>query len=136
MGPPTDPPYWLRLSVSWVGAKKLRAFKSPLRTNSNRSPWISLVPDLVTMLTTAPAPIPYWAETLSVCTLNSCTASGFANKLEQISMDFISAGLGHDVDHRAGPDSILGRNIVGLHVEFLHRIGIGEQTRTDLHGFH
>ena len=40
---------------------------------------ISFVPDFVTMFTTAPAPIPYWAERLSVCTLNSCTASGFGN---------------------------------------------------------
>src|SRR5262245_2804735 len=31
MGPPITPPNWLRLRVSRAGAKKLRAFISPLR---------------------------------------------------------------------------------------------------------
>src|ERR1700682_2532853 len=45
--PPITPPNWFRLSVSRATAKKSRAFRSPLRKNSNRSPWNSFVPDLV-----------------------------------------------------------------------------------------
>src|SRR5207253_2775680 len=37
-GPPSTPPNWLRFSESRFGAKALRAFSEPLRTNSNRSP--------------------------------------------------------------------------------------------------
>src|SRR5262245_49012829 len=70
-GPPKVPPNWLRFSVSWLAAKKLRAFKEPLRRNSNTLPWNWLVPDFVTAFTVAPGCRPYRAESVLVCTLNS-----------------------------------------------------------------
>src|SRR5262249_29021579 len=79
IGAPSVPPNWLRRSVSCAAAKKLRALKSPLRTNSNRSPWNWFVPDLVTTLTTDPGCRPYCADRPLVCTLNSCNASGNGN---------------------------------------------------------
>src|SRR5437762_12405713 len=36
-GPPSTPPNWLRFNESRFGAKALRAFIEPLRTNSTRS---------------------------------------------------------------------------------------------------
>jgi len=45
------------------------------RKNSNAEPWKSLVPDLVTTLTTAPPARPNSAEYALRLTWNSCTAS-------------------------------------------------------------
>ena len=49
----------------------LRASKIWLRANSHAEPWNLLVPDLVTMFTTAPSTLPYCASLLCDCTLNS-----------------------------------------------------------------
>src|SRR6266851_2958948 len=51
IGPPTASPNWLRLRSSVLGAKKLRASKTLLRTNSQATPWKALVPDLTATLT-------------------------------------------------------------------------------------
>ena len=73
------PPNWLRLRVSCVGAKKLRAFRDPFLRNSKTSPWIWFVPDLLTTLTTPPEAPPNSADMFSRCNVNSWTASGFGN---------------------------------------------------------
>src|SRR5471032_1960347 len=77
--PPPVPPNMLRFKLSRVGAKKLRAFKSPLRRYSNKSPWNAFDPDLVTTFTVAPGWIPKRDDTALVSTLNSCSASGNGN---------------------------------------------------------
>src|SRR6266581_1667102 len=80
-GPPRLPPNWFWLycgahafRVLILGSllshgkaresrsKKLRACSLLFRLNSHRPPWNSLVPDLVTTLTCAPAPLPNSAE--------------------------------------------------------------------------
>src|SRR5262245_26540455 len=76
IGPPIVPPNWLRLIVSRLVAKAFRALKIPLRTNSNRLPWNSLVPDFVTRLTVPEDFMPFCADVALVSTLNSCIASG------------------------------------------------------------
>src|ERR1022692_4312962 len=69
MRPPPTPPNWLRFKVSRNGVADWRALRSPLRRNSNRSPWKALAPDLVTILTTPPGCNPYCAGSPLVCTL-------------------------------------------------------------------
>src|SRR5665213_1529846 len=70
------PPYWFRLSPSLVDVDQLVPFKSPLRRNSNASPWKLLVPDLVTAVILPPAWTPFEAVSALVSTLNSWSASG------------------------------------------------------------
>ena len=82
IGAPIVPPNWFLFSVSLVAAKKSRASKSPLRTNSNASPWNWLVPDLVTTSTTAPGCSPYCAERLLVC--NAELLNGIRKRKGQI----------------------------------------------------
>ncbi len=77
IGPPSCPPNWLRLNGGGslaVKVKKLRASSASFRKNSNNSPWNSLPPDLVAMLTTAPELWPFSALKVELSTLNSCTA--------------------------------------------------------------
>src|SRR5712691_443343 len=62
IGPPIDPPNWLRRRGDLVApSKKLRASSTLLRKYSNRPPWKALPPDLVTMLIWPPLPVPYSA---------------------------------------------------------------------------
>jgi hypothetical protein len=86
MGPPTVPPYWLRLSPSLsflpsgpTGAYTSVALNRLSRRNSKTLPWKLLVPERVTALTDAPECIPFCAERPLVATLNSCSASGNGN---------------------------------------------------------
>ncbi len=77
IGPPSCPPNWLRLNGGGsveVKVKKLRASSASFRKNSNSSPWNSLLPDRVAILTTAPALWPCSALKVELSTLNSCTA--------------------------------------------------------------
>src|SRR5262245_62620769 len=63
-GPPSRPPARLRLKgggLLEVNSKKLRASSASLRKYSNNSPWNSLVPERVAILTTAPEFCPYSA---------------------------------------------------------------------------
>src|SRR5512134_1233569 len=76
MGPPRLAPNWWRLNGDWGWGsrlKKFRASRSWWRKNSNTSPWRSLVPDRVAMLTTAPELRPYSALMVWLSTLNSDT---------------------------------------------------------------
>src|SRR5690349_17856020 len=82
MGPPADPPNWLRLNGgTGVGlgalatSKKLRPSSLLLRRNSNNEPCREFVPDCVTTPTWPPARCPYSAESVLGVTLNSRTAS-------------------------------------------------------------
>src|SRR4029078_8800422 len=75
-GPPMVPPNWFRFSPSPPTAKKSRAFRRPLRKNSNRSPWNLLEPDFVTASTVAPECPPLEASCALVKSRNSCSASG------------------------------------------------------------
>ena len=45
-----------------------------------------------------------------------------AEEIEQVAVEAVAARFGHDIDHAAGMQPVLGRQSVGLHVEFLHRI--------------
>src|SRR5262245_61292602 len=75
-GPPRLPPARLRLKgggLLEVNSKKLRASSASFRRNSNSSPWNSLVPERVAMLTTAPELCPYSALNVELSTLNSLT---------------------------------------------------------------
>ena len=74
-----DDPNWLRSSVGFTpeeGLKKPVAFSAVLRWNSQPVPLNWLVPLRREALITAPPLRPNSALKLSVCTLNSCTASG------------------------------------------------------------
>ena len=53
-------------------------------------PWNSLVPDFVTMLTTAPPVCPYSAAKKFVCILNSCTASTDGVHFRSVMPEFCS----------------------------------------------
>src|SRR5712692_6161967 len=75
MGPPAEPPNWLRRKGGFCAAKVLRASKALFRKNSKTPPWNWLVPDLKTAVTTPPVDLPYWAVYSLVKTLNSLTAS-------------------------------------------------------------
>src|SRR5260370_20288403 len=77
MGPPAAAPNWFWINWGcFEGAKKLRAFRSWFRRNSQRAPWIRLVPERATTFITEPAVRPYSALKLLVSTLTSCSASG------------------------------------------------------------
>src|ERR1700737_2783989 len=76
MGPPTVPPNWLRLRASFWVPKKLGALSAPFGRNSKEGAWMAFVPDLVTILTTAPPEPPYLASKLLVSTENCESASG------------------------------------------------------------
>src|SRR5215469_13282582 len=79
MGPPISPPKVL-MWEDWRGTP-LRLLLNVLASrwvfcrNSKTDPWKSLVPFLVTMLTTAPVVQPYCASKLVVWILNSPVAS-------------------------------------------------------------
>ena len=79
IGPPTVVPNWFcpnsGRGVPERFAKNSEASMLSLRRNSNAVPWTSLVPDLVTMLTFAPAAVPNSAEVMLVWILNSWMAS-------------------------------------------------------------
>ena len=77
MGPPNEPPNWLLWrAVCGCGLKlkKFRALRSVFRKYSNSVPCGELVPDLVTILITAPALRPY-SGVKSVITASSAMAS-------------------------------------------------------------
>src|SRR5215813_2165236 len=79
MGPPIVPPNWLFFlgeifTPFWL-LKKLFELSAEFCRNSNRLPWNSLVPDLVTTFMTVFPPKPTSAVYVFCCTLNSCTAS-------------------------------------------------------------
>ena len=64
IGPPSEAPNWFCFSFGLAcvdGAKKFRACSASLRLNSQAPPCHSLLPDLVTTLTTEPALRPYSA---------------------------------------------------------------------------
>src|ERR1700694_5020409 len=82
MGPPKEPPYWLRLYGAmvpvppWAGSSKKPSESSALlRRNSKAEPCRLLVPDRVTAETTPPEDRPYSAGDTLVLILNSWTPS-------------------------------------------------------------
>src|ERR1039458_8309914 len=76
MGPPNVPPNWFWWKSGLMLSKKPRASRTVLRKNSYASPWNSLVPPLVTTLTTEPELRPYSASKVLVSTRNSSMVSG------------------------------------------------------------
>src|SRR5271169_6061754 len=89
IGPPNVPPNWFWWKSGFGATVNVNglALRSVLRKNSYTLPWNSLVPDLVTTLTTAPELRPYSASNELVITRNSsmlsgdgCTAGRFANR--------------------------------------------------------
>ena len=45
-----------------------------------------------------------------------------AQELEEIAVESVGSRLGYDIDHTARVQPVLGRQSVGLHAEFLHRV--------------
>src|SRR3954454_13506402 len=76
IGPPMLAPNWLRRNGD-CGAgsalKKFRESSASSRKNSNASPWKTLAPERVAMLTIAPELRPYSALNVELSTLNSDT---------------------------------------------------------------
>ena len=58
IGPPPNPPYWLRFRKSFSAAKKPFELNVRSRRYSNAPPWKLFVPERVTTFTTAPALLP------------------------------------------------------------------------------
>src|SRR6266513_1538787 len=59
IGPPSEPPNWLRRSGGFWRAKKLRASSAELRKYSKSLPWNWLVPERVESATIPPVECPY-----------------------------------------------------------------------------
>ena len=56
------------------------------------------------------------------CALRPPVQVAIAEKLKHVAVKSIAARLGYNVDHAARMQSVLGRQTVGLHVEFRYRV--------------
>ena len=134
MGPPIAPPNWLRFSVSCVGAKKFLALKSPLRTNSNTSPWMSFVPDFVIDVHHGPSANAILGREIVGFDIELLHGVGIRERQIRVEICIVVAAAVHLVIHTARSGSVdIGVLLSGIHAalavhqavvaRFIHRPG-------------